>query len=236
MIAASSIIASMFARLVRSAQGTRPVVRACVALALSIPALFGLDENAAARTIKLVALGDSLTAGYGLPPQAAFPVVLEAALRRDGFDVSVVNAGGSGNTAADGLARLNWSVPEGVDGVILELGANDMLSGLDPGHTKEVLDRIIAQLAARHVKVLIAGMLASPSLGAEYQKAFDAIYPELAAKYQAPLYPFFLKGVTGHTDLMLGDGLHPNAAGVKTIVAGILPTVEAFLRRMPRAS
>ncbi len=208
----------------------------CAALALSIPALFGLDQTAAARTLKLVALGDSLTAGYELPQDAAFPVVLEAALRRAGYEVSVVNAGVSGNTAAQGLARLDWSVPDGTDGVILELGANDMLQGLDPDRTREVLDRIIAALAARHVKVLIAGMLASPNLGAEYQTAFDRIYPELAAKYRAPLYPFFLKGVVGHTDLMLADGLHPNAAGVKTIVAGILPAVETFLGTMPHGS
>ncbi len=209
-------------------------VQSCVALALSIPALFGLSEDVAARTLKLVAFGDSLTAGYGLPQAAAFPVMLQQALRRDGYDVSVVDAGVSGNTAADGLARLDWSLKDGADGVILELGANDMLRGLDPDHTREVLDQIIAALEARHIKVLIAGMLATPSLGAEYQKAFDKIFPELAAEHRAPLYPFFLKGVSGHPDLTLADGLHPNEAGVETIVAGILPTVEAFLTTMPR--
>ncbi|MGH6817428.1 MAG: arylesterase [Methylovirgula sp.] len=213
-------------------QVSKRALWSCAALALSIPALFGLDSDAAAHTLKLVALGDSLTAGYDLPQDAAFPVVLEAALRRDGYAVSVVNAGVSGNTAAEGLARLDWSVQDGTDGVILELGANDMLQGLDPGHTRAILDRIIATLAARHIKVLIVGMLAAPNLGAKYQTAFDRIYPELAAKYRAPLYPFFLKGVVGHTDLMLADGLHPNAAGVKTIVAGILPTVETFLTTM----
>ncbi len=211
-------------------------LRSCAALALSIPALFGLNQDAAARTLRLVALGDSLTAGYELPQDAAFPVVLEAALRRAGYDVRVVNAGVSGNTAADGLARLDWSVPDGTDGVILELGANDMLQGLDPAHTRAVLDQIVAALAARHIKVLIAGMLASPNLGAEYQTAFDRIYPELAAKYHAPLYPFFLKSVAGHPNLILADGLHPNAAGVKTIVAGILPAVETFLTTMPHGS
>ncbi len=210
-------------------------LRPWLALALSIPALFGSVAEAAARPITLVALGDSLTAGYGLPQDASFPVVLEKALRKAGYDVNVVNAGVSGNTAADGLARLNWSVPEGTEGVILELGANDMLRGLDPPRTKDVLSRIIAALEGRHIKVLIAGMLASPSLGAEYQKAFDAIYPQLAANYRAPLYPFFLKGVAGHADLLLADGLHPNASGVKTIVAAILPTVEAFLQRLPRS-
>ncbi len=209
-------------------------VKSCVALALSIPALFGLAEHVAARTLRLVAFGDSLTAGYDLPQAAAFPVVLQQALRRDGYDVSVVNAGVSGDTAADGWARLEWSVQNGADGVILELGANDMLRGLDPGHTRAVLDRIIAALEARHIKVLIAGMLATPSLGAEYQRAFDRIFPELAAQHRTPLYPFFLQGVSGHPDLTLADGLHPNAAGVKTIVAGILPSVEAFVATIPR--
>jgi len=205
----------------------------CAALALSIPALFGLgDDLAAARTLKLVAFGDSLTAGYNLPADAAFPVVLEKALRRAGYDVNVVNAGVSDNTAADGLARLDWSLQDGADGVILELGANDMLRGLDPAHTRQVLDEIIARLRARHIEVLIAGMLATPGLGAEYQRSFDTIYPELAARYGAPLYPFFLKDIMGHANLLLPDGLHPNEAGVKTIVAEILPTVEAFLNTM----
>jgi acyl-CoA thioesterase-1 len=217
-------------------RAARYAVKSCAALALSIPALFGLgDDLAAARTLKLVAFGDSLTAGYDLPPDAAFPVVLEKALRRDGYDVSVVNAGVSGNTAAEGLARLDWSLQDGADGVILELGANDMLRGLAPDHTRQVLDEIIARLKARHIEVLIAGMLATPSLGAEFQKSFNNIYPELAAKYGAPLYPFFLKGIVGHDDLVLPDGLHPNEAGVRTIVAGILPSVEAFLNGMPRS-
>jgi acyl-CoA thioesterase I len=208
-------------------------LRGCIALALSIPALFGLSENVAARTLKLVAFGDSLTAGFDLPQDAAFPIVLEQALRRAGYDVNVVNAGVSGNTAADGLARLDWSLNGGADGVILELGANDMLQGLDPQHTRATLDQIIAALRARHIKVLIAGMLAMPSLGADYQKAYDTIFPALATKYQLPLYPFFLKGVIGHPNLLLADGMHPNEAGVKTIVAEILPAVEAFLKAMP---
>lgn len=211
------------------------ITKNCAALALSIPALFGPAEFAAARTLKLVAFGDSLTAGYELPSDAAFPLVLERALHRDGYDVSVVNAGVSGNTAADGLARLDWSLQDGADGVILELGANDMLRGLDPAHTRQVLDEIIARLRARHIKVLIAGMLAAPSLGADYQKSFDAIYPALAAKYKVPLYPFFLKDIVGHQKLMLDDGLHPNEAGVKAMVAAILPTVEAFLKSMPQS-
>jgi acyl-CoA thioesterase I len=243
MIAASSIVSFLRAAARRRdfavtllRQVSKHAAQSCAALALSIPALFGLAQDATARTLNLVALGDSLTAGYELPQDAAFPVVLEAALRHAGYDVRVINAGVSGNTAADGLARLDWSVQDGTDGVILELGANDMLQGRDPAHTGAVLDRIVAALAARHIKVLIAGMLAAPNLGTEYQKAFDRIYPELAAKYRAPLYPFFMKGVVGHTDLMLADGLHPNAAGVKAIVAGILPTIETFLTTMPHGS
>jgi acyl-CoA thioesterase I len=244
MIAASSILLSTSGRrnrydclrsfaetLLAHAKGSAIVSYA--ALALSIPAVFGLSPRlAAAPALKLIAFGDSLTAGYLLPANAAFPVVLQKALRRDGYDVSVVNAGVSGDTAEDGLARLDWTLQEAADGVILELGANDMLRGLDPDHTRQVLDQVLAKLTARHIKVLIAGMVATPSLGAEYQRAFDKIYPELAAKYAAPLYPFFLRGVTGDRNLTLPDGLHPNPAGVEKIVAQILPHVEAFLKTL----
>ncbi len=200
-------------------------------LALSIPAVFGLGlAPAAAKTIKLVAFGDSLTAGYLLPADAAFPVVLEKALRGAGYDVRIANAGVSGDTAEDGLARLDWALQDGADGVILELGANDMLRGLDPPRTRATLDTILARLAARHIKVLMAGMLASPSLGAEYGRTFDAIYPSLAAKYKVPLYPFFLQGVAGNKSLQLNDGLHPNHNGVRKIVAQMLPLTENFVR------
>jgi acyl-CoA thioesterase-1 len=222
MIAASSMIASVW--------------RTAAALAVLIPAVFGLYNpiSAAAKPIKIVALGDSLTAGYMLPADAAFPAVLEKALRRAGYDVSVVNAGVSGDTAEDGLARLDWSVPDGTDGVILELGANDMLRGLDPAHAQQTLETIMTKLAARHIKVLIAGMQASPSLGPDYGRAFNAIYPALAAKYQAPLYPFFLHGVAGDKNLELADGLHPNRAGVETIVATLLPMSEHFVESLMR--
>jgi acyl-CoA thioesterase I len=203
-------------------------------LALSIPAVFGLGLTPAAaktttKTIKLVAFGDSLTAGYLLPADAAFPAVLEKALRGAGYDVRISNAGVSGDTAEDGLARLDWALQDGADGVILELGANDMLRGIDPTRARATLDTILAKLASRHVKVLMAGMLASPSLGAEYGRAFDAIYPALAAKYKVPLYPFFLQGVAGNKSLQLADGLHPNREGVQKIVAQMLPLTENFL-------
>jgi acyl-CoA thioesterase I len=202
-----------------------------LALALSIPAVFGLGQTvAAAAPLRIIAFGDSLTAGHLLPADAAFPAVLEKALRQAGYDVRIVNAGVSGDTAEDGLARLDWALQDGADGVILELGANDMLRGLAPARTQKTLDTILARLAARHIKVLLAGMLASPSLGADYGRAFDAIYPALAAKYKVPLYPFFLQGVTGNKSLELADGLHPNPAGVRKIVAQILPLAERFVR------
>jgi acyl-CoA thioesterase I len=181
------------------------------------------------KEIRLVALGDSLTAGIFLPADGAFPAVLEAALRKEGYHVSIVNAGVSGDTTSGGLARLDWSLGEGADGLILELGANDMLRGIDPKVTRAALDQILARLREKDVKVLIAGMLASPSLGQSYRDAFDAIYPDLAAKYGALLYPFFLDGVSGHPQFTLTDGLHPNAAGVATIVNNILPTVRLLL-------
>ena len=204
-------------------------------LAGLIPALFGLAASGAAaapaaRKIRILALGDSLTAGYLLPAGEGFTAVLEKALRQDGHDVTIVNAGVSGDTAAGGLARLDWSLGEGADGVILELGANDMLRGIDPAVTRKALERIMDHLAAAKIKVLIAGMRASPSLGETYKNAFDGIYPDLAAKYGSLLYPFFLQGVAGDRTMTLPDGLHPNAAGVARIVAGILPSVENLLQ------
>ncbi len=181
--------------------------------------------------MRVVALGDSLTAGYNLPSSAAFPAVLERALKARGHNVEIVNAGVSGDTASGGLERLDWSVPDGADGVILELGANDMLRGLDPAATRRALDAIIARLKARGIPVLLAGMYASRNLGADYVQRFDAIYRDLAAKHGLVLYPFFLEGVAGQRQLNLPDGLHPTAKGVETIVERILPTVESFLAR-----
>ena len=180
--------------------------------------------------MRILALGDSLTAGYGLPAAAAFPNALERALRAKGLDVSVVNAGVSGDTAGDGLDRLDWALGDAPpDAAIVEFGGNDMLRGLDPAKTRDALEKIIATLQARGVKVLIAGMLAAPNLGADYAGRFNAIFPSLAKQFGAPLYPFFLQDVAGVPALGLGDGLHPNAAGVETVVRGVLPDVEALV-------
>lgn len=191
--------------------------------------------HAAARPLNLVAFGDSLTAGYRLPSAAAFPSVLERELKARGREVTIANAGVSGDTSTGGLDRLDWSVPDGTDGVILELGANDMLRGTDPAVTRQALDTIVSRLKARNIPVLLAGMKASTNLGPDYVARFDAIYPDLAQQYGLVLYPFFLEGILNDRRFNLEDGLHPNVKGVETIVAGILPTVETFLDRLGTA-
>jgi acyl-CoA thioesterase I len=195
--------------------------------------LVGITQ-AADTPIKIVALGDSLTAGYNLPASAAFPVKLERALRAKGHMVEVVNAGVSGDTASGGLARLDWSVPDGTAAVIVELGANDMLRGLDPKVTQQALEEIVRRLTERRIVVLIAGMRAIPNLGINFANGFEPIYPEIASKYDALLYPFFLDGVAGDTKLNQRDGLHPTAAGIDVIVAGILPKAEELIARARR--
>lgn len=197
--------------------------------------LAGLPVAASAAPLRIVALGDSLTAGFQLPADAAFPTVLEKALRSDGVDVSVANAGVSGDTAQAGLERLDWSVPDGTQGVILELGANDMLRGLDPRTTAKTLQTIIDRLEARNIKVFLAGMRAAPSLGPEYGERFNAIFPALAKANDLPFYPFFLQGVMEDRALRLADGLHPTAAGVAVMVKGIAPAIGAWLRGLPKA-
>ena len=183
-------------------------------------------SSARAETFQIVGFGDSLTAGFGLGPGEGFTDKLQAALRARGHDVTVANAGVSGDTSSGGLARLDWSVPDGTQLVILELGANDMLRGVSPEITQKNLDEMLAKLKERKIAVLLAGMRAAPNLGADYQNAFDTMYPKLAAKYDVPLYPFFLDGVAGKSALQLDDGLHPNAKGVDLMVERILPTVE----------
>jgi acyl-CoA thioesterase-1 len=191
-----------------------------------------LEAVAQGPRLRLVVLGDSLSAGYGLPQSAAFPAVLERALRARGHQVEIANAGVSGDTSSGGLDRLEWSVPDGTDGVIVELGANDMLRGLDPTITRRSIEGIVERLKARHIPVMLAGMYASRNLGPDYVKAFDALYPEIAQKHGLVLYPFFLDGVAGDRALNLPDGIHPSAKGVEAIVERILPTVETFLARL----
>ncbi|WP_246331447.1 arylesterase [Sphingomonas chungangi] len=179
------------------------------------------------------ALGDSLTAGYGLPPAQGFTVRLEQALRKSGVPATVKNGGIAGDTAAQGRARLAWGLRGlGVkpDLVIVELGANDMLRGMPPAAVEQNLDLILAELKRRQIKVLIVGMKAAPNLGVDYAKAFDTLYPRLARKYGDRLYPFFLDGVAGKAALIQADGKHPNAQGVDIIVGRMLPTIRAALR------
>jgi acyl-CoA thioesterase I len=183
----------------------------------------------AGKPIKMVVLGDSLSAGHGLPASAAFPARLKESLKIKGIGVDMINAGVSGDTSSGGRARLDWSVPEGTDAVILELGANDALRGTDPKVTRAALTDILARLKARKVAVLLCGMLAPPNYGSDYSARFNAIYPDLAKSFEVPLYPFFLEGVAADARLNQADGLHPTAEGVDVIVKNILPTVEAFV-------
>ena len=191
--------------------------------------------RAADQPVRIVALGDSLTAGFGLPASAAFPAKLEGALRAQGMSVSVANAGVSGDTASGGLARLDWSVPDATEAVILELGANDMLRGVPPAVTGTALEGIVRQLLERHIAILLTGMRSIPNLGLDYVHEFENIYPEIAAKYGVIFYPFFLESVAGDTALNQHDGLHPTAVGVERIVAAILPKAEELVAQVLKA-
>jgi len=201
------------------------------ALWLALGALL-TPAAAAERPVRIVVLGDSLSAGFGLAAQDALPAKLEKALKAKGLPAEIANAGVSGDTAAGGLARLDWSVPEGTDAVILELGANDALRGADPKQTRAALDAIIRKLKERKIAVLLAGMLAPRNFGPEYVAAFDAIYPELAAAHGVLLYPFLLAGVAGEAALNQGDGIHPNVAGVDAIVKGLTPKAEELVAQV----
>lgn len=188
-----------------------------------------LQAQPAAKPIKLVVLGDSLSAGLGLPAQDSFPAKLKKSLQDKGIAVDMTNAGVSGDTSSGGRDRLDWSVPEGTDGVIVELGANDALRGVDPDLTRAALTDIVQRLKARKIAVMLCGMLAPPNYGADYAARFNSIYPDLAKKFDVLLYPFFLEGVAADAKLNQADGIHPTAAGVDIIVGNIMPTAEAFL-------
>src|SRR5882757_4339883 len=186
-----------------------------------------------AKPLKMVVLGDSLSAGLGLSASAAFPARLQKSLETNGIKVDMINAGVSGDTSTGGRDRLDWSVPEGTEAVILELGANDALRGTDPAVTRAALSDILAWLKARKIAVLLCGMLAPPNYGNEYAARFNAIYPELSKSFGVPLYPFFLEGVAADAKLNQADGLHPTAEGVDVIVKSILPVVQALLGALP---
>ncbi len=188
--------------------------------------------SSAADEITLVVVGDSLSAGYGLPAKDAFPAKLEAALRGRGLDVRVENAGVSGDTTAGGRARLGWAIGNDPAGVILELGANDALRGLDPEKAYENLSAMLSELAAKNIPVLLAGMKAPPNMGEEYAREFDALYRRLAEEFDVVFYPFFLDGVAGTPPLNQDDGMHPTAGGVDVIVERIMPKVDALLGRI----
>jgi acyl-CoA thioesterase I len=201
----------------------------CLALIGAQPALAQASAAIGAKPIKMVVLGDSLSAGFGLAGSDAFPAKLQKALKAKGIPVEMVNAGVSGDTSSGGRDRLDWSVPEGTRAVIVELGANDALRGTDPAVTRAALSDIVTRLRARGIAVLLCGMLAPPNYGNDFAARFNAIYPDIAKSSGVPLYPFFLKGVAADARLNQADGMHPTAEGVEIIVNNILPTVEAFL-------
>lgn len=194
-------------------------------------ALFaGLSSaKAQEKAINLVGFGDSLMAGYQLAPSESYTAQLEAALKAKGHNVIIANAGVSGDTTSGGLSRIDWSVPDGTDGVILELGANDALRGIAPEQSEKNLDAMLLRLKERGIPVMLAGILAPPNMGGDYAEKFNPIYKRLADKYSVPLYPFFLDGVTTVPGMQLEDGMHPNAKGVAVMAERSLPMVEAFL-------
>ncbi len=200
---------------------------------LAAPALAQTPAGQGGKPIRMVVLGDSLSAGLGLPGSAAFPARLQKALNSNGIDVDMINAGVSGDTSSGGRDRLDWSVPEGTEVVIVELGANDAMRGIDPKITREALSEILTRLKARKIAVLLCGMLAPPNYGSEFAARFNSIYPELSKSFAVPLYPFFLEGVAADARLNQPDGLHPTAEGVDVIVKNILPTVQALLGALP---
>ncbi len=209
-----------------------PFVRVYLSAALLAANTLFVSSVSAKEEIKLLVLGDSLTAGYGLPPGEAFPVKLEQALKARGHDVRVINAGVSGDTSAGGLARLDWVLGDKPQAAIVELGANDALRGLDPERMRANLDKILMRLEQDKVATLFAGMKAPPNLGPEYTRQYSKVFDDLAAAHKVLYYPFFLEGVATHQELNQADGLHPTPAGVAIIVQSILPKVEELLQRV----
>jgi acyl-CoA thioesterase-1 len=197
-----------------------------------VAGLLAVAAPALARPVTLLALGDSLTSGYGLGPDQAFPVQLQKALAGSYPDLTIINAGVAGDTAADGLARVDWALSDEVNGVIVELGANDALRGLAPAQAEQALDAILARVSAKGLPILLVGMRAPPNLGADYAARFDSMYDRLAKKYGTLLYPFYLEGVAADRSLNQADGLHPNPQGVQVIVSRIAPEVERLIKQV----
>lgn len=204
-------------------------IKGFAAFLLTLALGFTVTTAARAEPLQLVGFGDSLMAGYQLPPEDAFPARLEKALKVKGHDIVIANAGVSGDTTSGGLARIDWSVPDGTKGVILELGANDALRGIPPEESRKNLISMIEKLKSRNIAVLLVGMIAPPNMGDDYAARFNPIYPELAAKYGVELYPFFLDGVVENPGLKLEDGMHPNGEGIGVMVERFLPYAERFI-------
>lgn len=204
-------------------------IKGFAAFLLTLALGFTVTTAARAEPLQLVGFGDSLMAGYQLPPEDAFPARLEKALKAKGHDIVIANAGVSGDTTSGGLARIDWSVPDGTKGVILELGANDALRGIPPEESRKNLVSMIEKLKSRNIAVLLVGMIAPPNMGDDYAARFNPIYPELAAKYGVELYPFFLDGVVENPGLKLEDGMHPNGEGIGVMVERFLPYAERFI-------
>ena len=188
-----------------------------------------------AEPMRIVGFGDSLMAGYELAPEEAFPVKLEAALRDSGYDVRIANAGVSGDTTSGGLSRLDWSIPDGTDAVLLQLGGNDALRGITPEESRANIDDMIVKLKQRGIAVLLVGILAPPNMGSNYAARFNRIYPELSERHNVALYPFFLDGVAAEAGLDIGDGIHPNARGVDVMVERFLPHAVMLIERIYHA-
>ncbi len=211
-------------------------LRLLVFAAAAFGLVFATSPASAERLLKIIAFGDSLTAGYGLPANETFPAKLQQALAGKGIKADIVNAGVSGDTTSGGLARLDWSVPADADAVILELGANDAMRGIDPAVTRKALDEMLQRLKQRGIPVLLCGMYAPPNMGDEFGQAYRDMYPALAQHYGAIFYPFFLDQVAGRAELNQADGIHPNPKGVDRVVEGILPKVEELIAKAKAGS
>lgn len=216
----------------------KPLIRIVVFLSLvALPVSALANQNTVSgQPLSVVGFGDSLMSGFELPVQDSFPAQLEKALKDKGINVAVTNAGVAGETTTDAVSRLDWSVPEGTGLVILEFGANDALRGISPEISEKNLSEIIEKLQQRKVQIILAGMLAPPNMGDDYEDKFNAIFPRLAQKYNVPLYPFFMEGVAAQKSLQLEDGMHPNTEGVAKMVEGFLPIIEKTIAGNPSLS